>query len=222
MKKILGLDLGTNSIGWAVVERDDNVGRIVKSGSRIIPMDAATLGDFASGNTKSQTAERTSKRLARRMRERFLLRRERLHRILHILGFLPKHYEEKIGWDLENDRKHFGTFLVDEEPKIAWMKNEEKKYEFIFQSSFQEMLEDFKKYQPDILSDDKKIPYDWTLYYLRQKALSHPIGKEELAWIILNFNQKRGYNQQRDEVLDVSDDKKEEYMCLTVHSVTPD
>ena len=100
MKKILGLDLGTNSIGWAIVERDDNKGRIIKSGSRIIPMDAATLGDLASGNTKSQTAERTSKRTARRMKERFLLRRERLHRLLRILGFLPKHYEERIGWDL--------------------------------------------------------------------------------------------------------------------------
>lgn len=97
-----------------------------------------------------------------------------------------------------------------------------KKYEFIFQSSFHEMLEDFKKYHPIIFSEDKKIPYDWTLYYLRQKALYQPIGKEELAWVILNFNQKRGYNQQRDEVLEASDDKKEEYMCLTVLSVTPD
>ena len=222
MKKILGLDLGTNSIGWAFVERDDDKGRIIKSGSRIIPMDAATLGDFASGNTKSQTADRTSKRSARRIRERFLLRRERLHRLLHILGFLPKHYEEKIGWDLENDSKHYGTFLENEEPKIAWMKNGEKKYEFIFQSSFQEMLDDFKKCHPDILSNNKKIPYDWTLYYLRQKALSQQIDKEELAWIILNFNQKRGYNQQRDEVLEASDGKKEEYMCLTVLSITPD
>lgn len=222
MKKILGLDLGTNSIGWAVIEREDSNGRIIKSGSRIIPMDAATLGDFASGNTKSQTAERTSKRTARRMRERFLLRRERLHRLLHLLGFLPKHYEKGIGWDLVNDSKHYGNFLDGEEPKIAWRMNDDKKYEFVFQSSFQEMLEDFKKYYPEIISDEKKIPYDWTLYYLRQKALTQPISKEELAWIILNFNQKRGYNQQRDEILEVSDDKKEEYMCLTVSSVTPD
>ena len=222
MKKILGLDLGTNSIGWAIVERDENKGRIIKSGSRIIPMDAATLGDFASGNTKSQTAERTSKRTARRMRERFLLRRERLHRLLRLLGFLPKHYEERIGWDLNNDRKHYGTFLDGEEPKIAWIMNDDKKFEFVFQSSFHEMLEDFKKYHPDIISDEKKIPYDWTLYYLRQKALTQAISKEELAWIILNFNQKRGYNQQRDEILEASDDKKEEYMCLTVSSVTPD
>lgn len=222
MKKILGLDLGTNSIGWAVVERDNIDGHIIKSGSRIIPMDAATLGDFANGNTKSPTKERTAKRSARRIRERYLLRRERLHRLLHLLGFLPKHYEEGIGWDLENDHKHYGTFLDGKEPKIAWKMIDKKKFEFIFQSSFQEMLEDFIQYHPDIISDNKKIPYDWTLYYLRQKALTQPISKEELAWIILNFNQKRGYNQQRDEVLEASDDKKEEYMCLTVSSVIPD
>ena len=219
MKRILGLDLGTNSIGWAVVERNDTTGRIVKSGSRIIPMDAATLGDFASGNTKSQTADRTAKRSARRMRERFLLRRERLHRILHLMDFLPKHYDERIGWDLENDNKHYGTFLEGDEPKIAWKKGDGGKYEFVFQCSFNEMLEEFKNQYPDLVSDGKKIPYDWTLYYLRQKALSQKISKEELAWIILNFNQKRGYNQLRDEVLESTDDKKEEYMCLTVSSV---
>ena len=50
MKKILGLDLGTNSIGWAVVNADKSdlqnnnsyelIG-IEAAGSRIIPMDAA-------------------------------------------------------------------------------------------------------------------------------------------------------------------------------------
>ena len=222
MKRILGLDLGTNSIGWAVVERNESDGRIVKSGSRIIPMDASTLGDFANGNTKSQTADRTMKRSARRMRERFLLRRERLHRILNIIGFLPSHYSRKIGWDLENDPKHFGTFLDEEEPKIAWKKNEEHKYVFCFQDSFQEMLNDFKRHQSNPASNDKRVPYDWTLYYLRQKALSQEISKEELAWIILNFNQKRGYNQLRDEILGSTGDKKEEYLCLTVSSVIAD
>ena len=47
MKKILGLDLGTNSIGWAVVMQQNNeenkpfLTGVEASGSRIIPMDAA-------------------------------------------------------------------------------------------------------------------------------------------------------------------------------------
>ena len=153
------------------------------------------------------------------MRERFLLRRERLHRILHILGFLPTHYEEKIGWNMEIDPIHYGTFHDGEEPKIAWKKNENNQYEFVFQDSFNEMIKDFEKHHALLFSQDKKIPYDWTLYYLRQKALSQPVSKEELAWIILNFNQKRGYNQLRDEMLENTNNQKEEFMCLTVSSV---
>lgn len=70
--------------------------------------------------------------------------------------------------------------------------------------SFQEMLADFKIHQPDLFytkrnGEESKIPYDWTIYYLRKKALSRKISKEELAWIILNFNQKRGYYQLREE-----------------------
>lgn len=220
MKRILGLDLGTNSIGWAIVEKCDQNGKIIKSGSRIIPMDAATLGDFARGNTKSQTAERTKKRSVRRIRERVLLRRERLHRILKMLGYLPKHYEEKIGWDIENDMKHYGTFLDGEEPKLPWRKDENGKPCFIFRESFEEMLRDFGSACPDLVAGNKKVPYDWTIYYLRAKALTQEVSKEELAWIILNFNQKRGYHQLRDEVLVDMTDKMVEYKRLKVSSVT--
>ena len=50
-----------------------------------------------------------------------------------------------------------------------------------------------------MVSKSQKVPYDWTIYYLRKKALTQKITKEELAWILLNFNQKRGYYQQREE-----------------------
>ena len=222
MKKILGLDLGTNSIGWALIEKNDEEGRIIKTGNRIIPMDAAALSDFANGNTVSQTADRTAKRSARRLRERFLLRRERLHRILHAMGFLPSHYDESIEWDIEKDKKHFGTFKEGLEPKLAWSTDEAGNPHFLFHASFEEMLEDFRKAQPQLLVNSKKIPYDWTLYYLRKKALTEAITKEELAWILLNFNQKRGYNQLRDEEIGGSTDKKEEYLRLKVACVTPD
>ena len=101
MKKILGLDLGTNSIGWAVInatQTEDNtcLQNISSCGSRVIPMDAAILGDFDKGNSKSQTAERTKFRGVRRLLERSLLRRERLHRVLSLMGFLPEHYTQQI------------------------------------------------------------------------------------------------------------------------------
>lgn len=91
-KKILGLDLGTNSIGWAVVNDENGMKSISHAGSRIIPMDAKLMGDFESGNSISQTATRTAARGARRLYERHALRRERLNRVLTILGFLPDHF----------------------------------------------------------------------------------------------------------------------------------
>lgn len=215
MKRILGLDLGTNSIGWAVVNAEINendqqqLTRIEAAGSRIIPMDAAILGDFDKGNSISQTAERTKFRGIRHLRERCLQRRERLHRVLNILKFLPDHYANALN--------RYGQIKDTEEPKIAWKKNEEGKFEFLFIDSFNEMLEEFHAHYPE--TADKKIPYDWTLYYLRKKALTQKVTKEELAWILLNFNQKRGYYQLRGEEEKEEKNKKIEYHVLKVINV---
>ena len=118
MKRILGLDLGTNSIGWAIInkfidkEGNESLCGIESAGSRIIPMDATILGDFAKGNKVSQTQNRTKARSTRRMYERGHLRRERLHRVLAIMGYLPVDYLSQL------DR--YGKFLPNREPKLAW------------------------------------------------------------------------------------------------------
>ncbi len=200
MKRVLGLDLGTNSIGWAVVKDDEKQKVIEAAGSRIIPMDADVLGDFDRGNTKSQTSERTRLRGTRRLHERYLLRRERLHRVLSVINFLPKHYAEKLD--------KYGHFLKESEPKLAWDNGQ-----FLFMDSFQEMLADFAINQPELVANGKKVPLDWTIYYLRKKALTQAITKEELAWILLQFNQKRGYNQLRDEEEEAKSD-----VCETIIS----
>jgi CRISPR-associated endonuclease Csn1 len=229
MKKILGLDLGTNSIGWSLIEVNykNKVegylgdGKIIGIGSRIIPMSEAILSDFGKGNTVSQTADRTSHRGVRRLRQRHLLRRERLHRVLNILDFLPVHYADAIDFE-----KRLGQFFENEEPKLAYVKNAEGKPEFLFQDSFNEMVEDFRKTQPSLFykkenGEETKIPYDWTIYYLRKKALSKKISKGELAWLILHFNQKRGYYQLRGDEMDSANDasKKVEFIEVLVADV---
>ena len=218
MKKILGLDLGTNSIGWAVVNadeivRDNNTSylkptSISSAGSRIIPMSADILGDFEKGNSISQTAERTRLRIVRRIHERSLLRRERMLRVLKTLGFLPSHFANKID--------DFGKLIDESEPKIAWIKRENGGYNFVFQDSFKEMLKDFALHQPQLVADGKKVPYDWTLYYLRKKALNERLSKEELAWLLLQFNQKRGYYQLRGEEEEEDNTKRVEFLSQKV------
>lgn len=214
-KKILGLDLGTNSIGWALVEKSENTGKIINAGSRIIPMSQDILGKFDAGTSISQTAERTGFRGTRRLRERHLLRRERLHRVLHILNFLPQHYAERIDFE-----KRLGQFMPETEPKIAYRINETtQKHEFLFKSSFTEMVTEFMQFQPALLAEGKKIPYDWTIYFLRKKALSKKLENEELAWLLLHFNQKRGYYQLRGEEEEVKTDKLVEFYSLKVVDV---
>jgi CRISPR-associated endonuclease Csn1 len=102
MKKILGLDLGTNSIGWAVVneaENADEKSSIVKLGVRTISYDnfvSTSTGkeskepvkDFCGGKGISCNAGRTSKRSMRRNLQRYKLRRECLMKILKENGFI--------------------------------------------------------------------------------------------------------------------------------------
>ena len=76
MTKILGLDLGTNSIGWAVVDDDKN--KIAGMGSRIFPEGVDNLGDGEKELSKS--ASRTGARgvrrqfFRRRLRKRYLIK----------------------------------------------------------------------------------------------------------------------------------------------------
>jgi len=81
MTKILGLDLGTNSIGWAVV--DDKENKILGIGSRIFPEGVDNLGDGE--GELSKNASRTAARGARRQ---FFRRRIRKYLLLKLLSDL--------------------------------------------------------------------------------------------------------------------------------------
>lgn len=84
MKKILGLDLGTTSIGWAYVIEDDNYEKseIKQIGVRVNPLTVDEQSNFEKGRPYSVNAERTLKRGARRKLDRYKDRRENLKQIL--------------------------------------------------------------------------------------------------------------------------------------------
>ena len=80
MAKILGLDLGTNSIGWALI--DDAHNKILGVGSRIFPMGVENLGE-GEGREMSKNAGRTG---ARGVRSQFFRRRLRKKILLKSLS----------------------------------------------------------------------------------------------------------------------------------------
>ena len=91
MKKILGLDLGTNSIGWAVVNEAENANEkssIVKVGVRVNPLTVDELTNFEKGKSITTNADRTLKRSMRRNLQRYKLRREELIKRLKEQSFI--------------------------------------------------------------------------------------------------------------------------------------
>lgn len=214
MKTILGLDLGTNSIGWSLVKTNiDEIqegrtttkkGEILGMGSRIIPMDGDAMIKFESGNPISKTAGRRQARGARRLLQRYKLRRARLIKTLQILGWIPENFPtnfEKV------DKFNINEFIpFSEETKTeAYIKYREAK----------------------AIKDNEKISTDWIIYYLRTKALTQKITLAELARILYHFNQRRGFKSSRKD--NKSDEKKEEIKypifdkwveILTVNSIT--
>ncbi|WP_213522760.1 type II CRISPR RNA-guided endonuclease Cas9 [Nonlabens sp.] len=90
MKKILGLDLGTTSIGWALIEEAENRenSKIIKLGVRVNPLSVDEKINFEGGKPISTNADRTLKRGARRNLDRFQLRRDNLIGILKDHSFI--------------------------------------------------------------------------------------------------------------------------------------
>ncbi|MBR4963137.1 MAG: type II CRISPR RNA-guided endonuclease Cas9, partial [Muribaculaceae bacterium] len=85
MKKVLGLDLGVSSIGWALVneaENDSEKSSIIKLGVRVNPLTSDETSNFERGKSITTNAERTLKRSMRRNLQRYKLRRDNLIEIL--------------------------------------------------------------------------------------------------------------------------------------------
>ena len=91
MKKILGLDLGTTSIGWALVnqaENNEEKSSIIKSGVRLNPLTVDEKSNFEKGKSITTNADRTLKRSMRRNLQRYKLRRNALISTLKRAGWI--------------------------------------------------------------------------------------------------------------------------------------
>lgn len=86
MRKILGLDLGTTSIGWAFVhekeKNTDETSKIIRLGVRVNPLTLDEQTSFEQGKPITTNTDRTLKRSARRNLDRYKLRRENLIEVL--------------------------------------------------------------------------------------------------------------------------------------------
>lgn len=182
MKLILGLDIGTNSIGWALIELDiqNHSGRILGLGSRIIPMEGREK-DFEAGTSVSKTADRRQARTARRLLQRYKLRRGRLIKVFKMLGWFPESFPENF--------KELSKFNINDHIPFSERTIAEARTAF----------------------NTDNISTDWIIYFLRTKALSQNISLAELARIIYHLNQRRGFKSSRKDKKDEDQNEEVKY-----------
>lgn len=91
--RILGLDLGTASIGWALIDIDSKTFEplnLVGLGCRIVNLSQDETKSFNSTSGETPCAKRTFNRSARRMNERWKQRRTRLQNLFYHLGMYDR------------------------------------------------------------------------------------------------------------------------------------
>ena len=182
MKKVLGLDIGTNSIGWAFIETNayENPetldGKILQLGSRIIPMDGDAMNKFESGNPESKAAGRRQARGARRLNQRYKLRRTRLIRAFKIMGWVPDAFPTEFK---KIEKHNINTFFP------------------ISESLKKEAADFFTIPENATVKGGVGISDDWLIYFLKRKALHTQVSLPELARILYHYNQRRGFKSSR-------------------------
>lgn len=93
MGKVLGLDLGTSSLGWAIVEKDANGTTLLDKGVDIFQEGVVR----ENGNEKPAVQARTQARASRRLYSRRRLRKIELLKVLIKENFCPPIPEEQLA-----------------------------------------------------------------------------------------------------------------------------
>ena len=168
---ILGLDLGSASLGWALIALDgsDSPNRLLRTGVRIFEpgVDGTTL-DIEQGKDKSKAVERRTARLHRRQLRRRAYRQGKLFLLLQQNGLLP-HSDSSKPLTPSEERNDVLTAL-DQQLCMKWR-------------------------IPTAAFDFAQLP----LYQLRKAALDNKLEPYEFGRIVYHLSQRRGFKSNRKE-----------------------
>lgn len=187
MTKILGLDLGTNSIGWALVTKETNP--INGDYEELISLPQDTENEKfkgvlvfpegvkdEKGNKRSRAAERTGHRSARRLKFRRKLRKYETLKVLEKNGLCPIDKMELEEWrmskDPETDKKQSFKKYPTSDDFLNWLKTDEQnnKNPYYFRDKF------------------SRKKYDWE----NDKDLAHELGRA-----FYHMAQRRGFSSNK-------------------------
>ena len=160
--RTLGIDIGISSIGWALVEIENdsiqsNGGKIIASGSRIFPK--AEHPKYKTSLALPRRAARSQRRLVKR----------RAGRMLEIKKYLSKMLDIPLEDMLEqNEKNKLPTLFRINEEKIPLKEELEQKQKKLFKKG------------------------DKSVWELRALALDKRLEPRELARVILHIAKRRG------------------------------
>jgi CRISPR-associated endonuclease Csn1 len=168
MSKTLGLDLGTNSIGWAVVEQLTNYDienglRTRKETFDLLDKGVRIFSEgvkIEKGNESSRAAERTAHRSARRLKFRRKLRKYETLKVLAEHNMCPLSLQEVISWRKSNFKDY-----PNNQDFLKWLRTDEKS--------------------------------DYNPYRLRKEAVEKEIGLFDLGRALYHISQRRGFKSNR-------------------------
>jgi len=176
---VLGLDVGANSIGWAIVRLDesDQPREIVKVGARIFEAGLADMEVDAKG--KPRNAERRAARMRRRQLERRGRRLAHLYRALEEAGLLPKTLpprerassssERRLNARAEARSRHEALTTLDATIAARHAGEEGGRW-----------------------AGHQALPY-----WLRARALDHRLEPDEIGRALYHLAQRRGFLSNR-------------------------
>ncbi|UKB81534.1 type II CRISPR RNA-guided endonuclease Cas9 [Chryseobacterium sp. MEBOG07] len=188
VKNILGLDLGTNSIGWALIVVDENNTpiRIISMGSRIIPLSTSDKEEFQRGLSVTKNQSRTVSRTQRKGYDRKQLKKSDLKKILNKYNIFPTEELLKLPmldlWKLRSDSANPNENISAEQlGRIFYMLNQKRGY---------------KSARSEANSDKKDTDYVQTVKgrYARLKDREQTIGQYFYEGLFTAFSDKN--NQQ--------------------------
>lgn len=146
MGKILGLDLGTNSIGWAVVDENRDSFELDEKGVHIFSEGVK----LEKGNEKSRAAERTGFRSARRLKFRRKLRKYETMKVLVENKMCPLEMDELEQWRRSENPQTGKKQTFKQYPKSEkfcdWLKTDEatNKNPYCFRDKFSRSKHDWQ------------------------------------------------------------------------------
>lgn len=173
-KYSLGLDIGSASIGWALIQLDElnNPVSLIKAGVRIFePGVEGSALDIEQGKDKSKAVARREARLHRRQLRRRAARQRDLFALLQSKGLLPTKSEHSEA--NTSEQRHQILTDLDQALRRALLNGDNGSA---------------------VQSVNELLPYA-----LRQQALDRKLEPFELGRVLYHLSQRRGFKSNRRE-----------------------